>query len=216
MAIEQSEIQEEYAEVSGISFEEYLVKYNSVEGVKTEWTPSGVESYTMSNNLTHQSILKFLLGLLDFYLTQYQLGQVLPAGFPMYFDKKQPAREPDLLVVLNEHTGRIQRTRLVGAADIAVEIVSPESDDRDHGRKFVEYEAARIPEYWLIDPLRRIADIHILDDEGRYQRNPLDTQGRLQSTVLPGFRFDPLLLWQAKLPGGPALVALIDQMQESR
>ena len=58
MAIE--EVQEKYAEISDISFEEYLVKYNSVEGMKTEWVGGRVESYTMSNNVEHEDILRLM------------------------------------------------------------------------------------------------------------------------------------------------------------
>ncbi|MAS36705.1 MAG: hypothetical protein CL610_22060 [Anaerolineaceae bacterium] len=40
----------------------------------------------------------------------------------------------------------------------------------------------------------------------------LDAQGYLTSGVLAGFALDPTLLWQEKLPAGPALVELVQQM----
>jgi Uma2 family endonuclease len=40
-----------------------------------------------------------------------------------------------------------------GAADIVIELVSPESVHRDYGEKLYEYEQAGVPGYWIIDPL---------------------------------------------------------------
>ncbi|MEJ7756097.1 MAG: Uma2 family endonuclease [Nocardioidaceae bacterium] len=60
-------------------------------------------------------------------------------------------------------TASFQKTYLDGAADLAIEIISPESIGRDRGEKFVEYEAAGIREYWLIDPERRQAEFYRLE-----------------------------------------------------
>ena len=42
--------------------------------------------------------------------------------------------------------------------DLAVEVVSPESVDRDEDEKFREYAKAGVREYWLINPMRQAAD----------------------------------------------------------
>ena len=47
-----------------------------------------------------------------------------------------------------EHLDRLTDSHLSGPADLAVEIVSPDSLGRDRGDKFAEYGAAGIPEYW--------------------------------------------------------------------
>lgn len=80
-----------------------------------------------------------------------------------------------------------------------VEIVSPESVGRDRGEKFTEYEAAGIPEYWLIDPQRRWAEFYRLEGE-RYRLAFQGTEGRYASTVLPGFWLQVEWLWQDPLP----------------
>jgi Uma2 family endonuclease len=51
------------------------------------------------------------------------LGEVLLAGVPMYISDQQPAREPDLLIVLNANRQRIKANYLAGPADLVVEIV---------------------------------------------------------------------------------------------
>jgi len=213
MAIEQSEVQEKYAEISGISFEEYLVKYNSVEGMKTEWVGGRVESYTMSNNVEHQDIIQFLTVLFAVFFNSRGLGRQLLAGIPMKLPEITSAREPDLMIVFNEHEARIKPTFLEGPADLVVEVVSPESDDRDHGKKFIEYEAGGVPEYWLVDPLRRTMTIYALDaDSRRYLYVQSDMRGRLVSKVLPNFMLDPQSLWQEPLPDFSDVVIFVEQM----
>jgi Uma2 family endonuclease len=53
---------------------------------------------------------------------------------------------------------------------------------RDRGDKFVEYEAAGVREYWLIDPDRKQAEFYQLAETGRYQLAALDGEGRFYST----------------------------------
>src|SRR5258708_20749745 len=136
-----------------ISFRDYLKTYNGVEGVRTEWVAGTVERYVMTNNRSHQRLLGFLFTLFNLFLDRKHLGEVIIAGFPMYVGDDKPAREPDLMVILSAHRERIKSTYLDGIADIVVEIVSPESGERDHGTKYIEYETLGIPEYWLIDPI---------------------------------------------------------------
>lgn len=193
---------------SHITFEEFLKRY---DGQHAEWL-MGEVIVQVSNNLTHQNLLIFLLNLLSGYLSLKPVGKLLLAGFIMYIAEDVPAREPDLLIVLNENNERIKQTYLDGPADIAVEVVSPESVKRDHGDKFAEYEAAGVKEYWLFDPIRELADIYILNANGVYVRHPLDNDGKLTSTLLPGFALDPAILWSDEFPQGLALLKLVSAM----
>lgn len=192
----------------GVSFENFLDFFADKHA---EWL-MGKVILIVTNNTLHQRIQMFLGTLLNLFLGYRSLGQILPAGVPMFINESQPAREPDLLVILNAHRERIKANRLEGPADIAIEIVSPESSKRDRGDKVDEYEAAGVQEYWLFDPLRRDAVIYELGTEGRYHARPLDPHGRLTSGVLPGFALDPAILWQDEHPAGPDMVALVEQM----
>ena len=200
------------AENESISFQEFLRRY---EGQHAEWMMGKVE-VQVTNNTAHNMILLFLSTLLNIFLEFKPVGKLLLAGVSMYLGDDKPGREPDLMIVLNESAAKIQPTYLEGAADIVVEIVSPESVERDYGKKFIEYEEASVREYWRIDPLRKQFDIYMLtriaDDENRYQRAELDAQGRLISTLLPGFALDPQILWQDELPGGKTIFAMVQDM----
>lgn len=195
-----------------ITFEEYLTRF---DGKHAEWLMGKVLVH-MANNETHQNLMVFLINLLSLYLNLKSFGRLMIAPFSMYISDEQPAREPDLMVILGERTALIQHTFMNGAADIAIEIVSPESVARDYGDKFKEYETARVPEYWIFDPERRTSDIYVLQDNGRYRRNPLDAQGHIWSTLLPGFALDPALLWAEPLPAGVDVLRLAAQMTGAR
>jgi Uma2 family endonuclease len=104
------------------------------------------------------------------------------------------------MFVANEHLERVRHTYLDGPADLAVEIVSPDSETRDRRDKLAEYEAAGIPEYWLIDEPRNEALFFVLDPSGHYQQAPLSADGIYTSTVLPGLRLRVGWLWRYPPP----------------
>ena len=135
---------------------------------------------------------------LGLYVEHSRAGRVLIAPFQMKL--AQSGREPDLLYVANEHLDQLKETYLDGPADLAVEIVSPESVGRDRGEKFYEYEQAGIPEYWLIDPQTKRAEFYRMTESGQYRLVPPDVEGIYRSTVLPGFWLRVEWLWQTPLP----------------
>ncbi len=98
----------------------------------------------------------------------------------------------------------IKETYLDGPADLAVEIVSPESVGRDRGEKFIEYEAAGIPEFWLIDPERRRAEFYELSADGLYHLAAVP-EGICHSKILPGFFLRVEWLWRSPAPTIEAL-----------
>ncbi|MFN8373227.1 MAG: Uma2 family endonuclease [Anaerolineae bacterium] len=190
-----------------LSFQEFLKQF---DGKHAEWLMGDV--ILVSNNLTHIKIFKFLIALLEFYLGLKPIGELIVASFTMYVGDDKPAREPDLMIVMNENAGRIKQTFLDGAADIAIEIVSPESELRDYKTKMREYAAVGVREYWIVDPQEKQAFINALNAQGEYDQLPLNSEGKLISGLLPGFALDPTLLWGEELPKGAALIALVQGM----
>jgi Uma2 family endonuclease len=148
-------------------------------------------------SLQHQNIGDFLNTLLQLFVEHHDLGVMISAPFQM---KLENGREPDLLYVASAHVQRLHETYLEGPADLSVEIVSPESLERDRGTKFVEYEAGGVPEYWLIDPLRRQVECYQLDANGHYTVAFSGGTGIYHSVILPGFWLRIEWLWQQPLP----------------
>ncbi|MFE3942602.1 Uma2 family endonuclease [Streptomyces sp. NPDC059118] len=65
---------------------------------------------------------------------------------------KRNVPEPDLVVVKADGVGGLRQTRYE-AADVllAVEVVSPDSEDRDRDTKPHKYAAAGIPHFWRVE-----------------------------------------------------------------
>ena len=91
-------------------------------------------------------------------------------------------------------------TYIDGPVDLAVEVVSPESNRRDRADKLSEYEGGGVPEYWLIDPLRREAYFYVLGKDSLYHLAPISPDGVYRSQVIPGFRLRVDWLWRIPLP----------------
>jgi Uma2 family endonuclease len=108
------------------------------------------------------------------------------------------AREPDIFFIERQHTNRLTSRQLEGPADLAIEIISEESVNRDRVDKFYEYQKGGVREYWIIDPRegRQRVDLYVLDETGRYQPVPPEVGGIYRSVVIPGFWLREAWLWQ--------------------
>ena len=148
----------------------------------------------------HQRLLSFLASILQHFIEAKNLGALLFAPFQMKLATRPSGREPDLLFIAQEHLDRLKNTYLDGPADIAVEIISPESRARDRGEKFYEYEQARVREYWLVDPVRKQVEFYRLGDDGIYQLVSIGEDGIFRSAVLSGLTLKVDWLWQEPLP----------------
>ena len=101
---------------------------------------------------------------------------------------------------------------MIGPADICIEVVSKESVKRDYGMKFEEYEMSGVKEYWLIDPLRAMAQIYRLNDTGVYILQTLDADGDYRTPLLPQFALHVLTLWAEPLPDYVAVLRSVEAM----
>ena len=191
-----------------MSYDDFLAFAD--EDTHAEWV-NGEVTVFVSTSRIHQDVLGFLYVLLSWFSRRGDLGRVLTAPFAMRVVELGWSREPDLLFVGREHLDRLTEMRLLGPADLVVEVVSDESERRDYEEKRLAYQAAGIPEYWLLDPRpnRHQAWFLQLDANRVYQTAALDERGRFHSVVLPGFWLDPTWLWQDPLPDPDALKPLI-------
>ena len=181
----------------GMSYAEFLDWCD--EGTRAEWVDGEVIIVSPAS-LAHQTLVGFLLKILDTYVEQLELGQVIAAPFQMKTGPELPGREPDLLFIARENLGRLEGVYLDGPADLAIEVVSPTSRLRDRGEKLAEYEMGGVREYWVIDPEERRADFHVLAADERYERRRTGEDGVYPSEVITGFRLRESWLWQQPLP----------------
>ena len=183
-----------------MSYDQYLDWYDKEAGRRGEWVDGEVIPF-MSTSTRHGRLVWFLIHLVGSYLETRPIGQAFPPEIELR-TREGSAREPDLQVVLKEHADRIEEMRVRGAADLVVEIISPDSVTRDRRDKLTEYAAAGVPEYWVVDPPpgREAIDLYLLDADGRYERSAEDGRGRLSSRVLPGLGLEAVWLTAEALP----------------
>ncbi len=193
-----------------VSAEEYMEKYAHDF---YEWVAGKVIPMTPVSD-KHDTLARYVSFLFEAYFALKPIGRVKEAPFVLRLDAVNARREPDLMIILNDNPGQFTDTAMIGPADICIEIVSLESSARDYGRKFTEYEAAGVKEYWIFDPIRRESRFCRLNPEGRYQTQALDGDGNYQTPLLPGLKLHVATLWQEPLPDFFAIGEMVRSMLE--
>ncbi|MEM6839098.1 MAG: Uma2 family endonuclease, partial [Cyanobacteria bacterium P01_C01_bin.120] len=71
----------------------------------------------------------------------------------------------------------------------------PGHEVSDRAQKYEYYQAAGVPEYWLVEPTAEQVEFYRLID-GHYQQQPLAADGFYRPSSVPGLAFCPAVLWQ--------------------
>lgn len=148
--------------------------------------------------LKHELLFKFLLFVLELFVTRRNLGMVVGSQVMI---RLRPGlrRVPDVVFVSKEREAIIGASMIEGAPDLVIEIVSPDSLARDWRDKYAEYQGAGVQEYWVFDPQSQHTEWYHLNEQGLYEL--LDPQeGILRSKVLDGFWLRDEWLWQEPMP----------------
>ena len=139
-------------------------------------------------NLKHQRVQGNLYYHLRFFITEHDLGELLPAPCDVVLSDTDVV-QPDLLFISRQREHLLSSGENVrGAPDLAIEILSPSTADKDRGVKRELYGKHGVTEYWLVDPIAETVTIH------RQQAGKLATTrtfGReetLRSPVLAGLK----------------------------
>jgi len=180
--------------------EEFVAWCDLDENTRAEWI-DGQVILMSPGNYAHVDLLGWLGSVLRFFVEFRQLGVVLGPEFQIRLADQRRRRVPDLLFVSTDHQDRLRETHLEGPPDMVVEVVSPDSEARDWREKFLEYQAAGVKEYWVIDPAAERVALYLLSDEGKY-REAAQREGWLESAALPGLRLKTAWFWPATRPKG--------------
>jgi Uma2 family endonuclease len=135
-------------------------------------------------NVEHQRISRNLEFILLAFLRRHSRGEVLDAPIGVRLGDED-VFEPDLVVVLREHSDRIGAQVIEGAPDIVVEILSPGSARRDLGPKREKYREAGVPEYWIVDPASSSVEVLALRDKAYVRHGVFKKAEVLRSALLP-------------------------------
>ncbi len=181
-----------------ITYGEFLRRY---DGQYAEYVDGEVIK-SMSVTQRHDFLTNFLMTALTFYVSTKNLGRICgePYQMKMLIDDKIKGREPDIFFVKTENFDRIGEQFFDGAADLVIEVISPESVVRDTQEKFEEYETVGVEEYWIIDPNRRTANFYNLDENGKYKLRYPTAEDVFESRVIEGLWIKTNWLWRDELP----------------
>jgi Uma2 family endonuclease len=163
--------------------EQYLLLSNQTNRL-LEYTDGYIEVLPMPTD-KHQVISRLLFFAL-FAFVQRLGGTVFYAPLRVQV-RSGKFREPDLLVLLNENDPRRQNAFWLGA-DLVAEIVSPDNPERDTEEKPVDYAAAGIPEYWIINPLKNTISVLVLEGDAYVEHGVFQRGEYAASKLLDGFK----------------------------
>src|SRR5947209_1560204 len=155
----------------------------------------GVIYMASPDNTDANKLFMWLGSVLGDYVEEKGLGEVFGSRIAFRLsDEESP--EPDLAFVRNDRLHLVHRGYVDGPPDVAIEIVSPESVERDYEKKRKQYQRAGVPEYWIIDELEQRVTALRLSAKRKY-KEVRPQKGELHSAVIPGFWLRLAWLWQS-------------------
>lgn len=157
----------------------------------------GVIYLASPESIEHNKLLSWLHVVLMQFVEGRGLGH-LTVNKVAYRLSDHTAPEPDLAFVSKKHIDRLKRGYVDGPPDLAIEVISPDSIERDYENKRGRYEEGGVLEYWIIDPMEQTATFLVREGASFVERQPEDHL--YKSKVLEGFELDVRWLWQRPLP----------------
>jgi Uma2 family endonuclease len=158
----------------------------------------GVIYMASPENTDADSLFLWLVTVLELYVEARKLGRVFGSRVALRLDEKN-APEPDISFVRKSRLALVKRGGIEGAVDLAIEIVSPDSVERDYQKKFWQYQRAGVAEYWIVDEMLRTVTAYRLSPNGAYEAVLLKN-GVLHSRAVTGFWIRPEWLWRHPRP----------------
>jgi Uma2 family endonuclease len=178
--------------------EDKYVAWAFAQEFESEWV-NGKVIVMSPISQEHDRIFSWIMRVLADFVDAHDLGSVHGPEFQVRLATVPSRREPDLLFVSKARSGQLRKNHLEGPPDMIVEIVSPESVERDWDEKRPEYESAGVTECWVVDPMMQRVEVHRLSATGKYEVVP-EGNGWLVSTAVPGFRLKSEWFWPATRP----------------
>lgn len=115
---------------------------------------------------SHQRIVRNFFRKLDQFVMGRELGEVLFSPADVVLTQKRVV-QPDVLFISKARRG-IVKNYIDGVPDLAMEVISETSWQRDRIQKKALYEQFGLPEYWIVDPDSETIEVFTLA-KGVYQ-----------------------------------------------
>lgn len=159
---------------------------------------NGVIYMSSPDNTDANDLFVWMLRLIGDIAEVYELGKVYGSRVAFRLEESH-GPEPDIAFVRTDRLHLVEKGFVAGAPDLALEIVSPDSVERDYVLKREQYRQAGVPEYWIVDEMQECVTLLQRNAAGAY-REVKSHNGVLYSQALPGFWLRPAWLWQQPRP----------------
>lgn len=143
----------------------------------------------------HQKILAYLYR--QFFVLLETMGGIVLFAPLRIRVRPRKYREPDLAVLRDANDPRQHKRYWLGV-DVAVEVVSDDDPERDTKVKRLDYAQARIPEYWIVNPLDDTITVLVLQEDSYVEHGVYRRGERASSKLLAGFSVDVAEVFNAK------------------
>ena len=165
------------------------------ETVRAELIEGEVYDMTPAPSRKHQEVSMALSVIFGTYLKGRKCRV-----FAAPFDVRLPGKskddsdittvvQPDLSIICDEK--KLDTRGCLGAPDLIVEILTPETAAKDMREKTALYEKHGVNEYWIIHPLDKTVMVFHLGGDGMYARPvTYSAQDRVRVKTLKGFAVD--------------------------
>ncbi len=180
-----------------VAFDEFCVLV--ADGKKADLI-DGVIYMASPDSRRANELTGLLFGIIDGYISTRGLGGRVYLNRFAFQLNRWNAPEPDVAYVSQERLHLIREGRMDGAPDIAVEIVTRDSRERDYVTKRRLYEQHGLGEYWLVDAIQRKVDFLRLNDERQYEDAAPGGTPRFESRQIPGLWIETDWLTSDEVP----------------
>lgn len=170
-----------------ITYEDYLTFPDS-DGIRKEII-EGELYMTPAPSTRHQLILKRIFRILDDFVLQHGLGEVLFAPCDVIFSSIN-VMQPDILFISRGNLIILTEKNIQGAPDLLIEIISLFSTENDRIFKKMVYEKFGVKEYWIVDPIEKIIEIWTRNGKKFELFSKKQQHESLQSPLLADLKFE--------------------------
>lgn len=139
-------------------------------------------------NVRHQRIVGRLFMALATHVEQHGGGEAFVSPFDVVMSDHDIV-QPDVLYLADADAHQLTEPNLQGRPTLAIEVLSDPRHDRVPKRQL--YARFGVPEYWIVDPVARSAEVYRLAAGGTYPEPELYEPGdQLTTPLLPGLVID--------------------------
>ena len=152
-----------------------------------------------SHSWAHQSVLGNLTLTLGDFVYSEKIGESV-AGLLDVFLSEYDVFHPDLLFISNERRGIIHSDGLYSAPDFVIEVLSPETEQRDLTVKRERYEMFDVLEYWQVNITAETITV-LRARDGKFEQVGVFGEGTtIETPLLPGLRVDVSTIFDYYMP----------------